>query len=336
MRRLLESPAMSPILRPYSGIASCLLYHRVTDQNFDPAEFHPNIGLSVHRDAFEEQIRYLSERHLCLSLPDAVDNLRNGTLKRGSVIVTFDDGYLDNMTHALPILERYGVPATIYVSTALVDGSLTPWWYEQESILREADFIEFSAGERHVRLELGTAEEKYRAAGMLFDFMRAMDLASQGVLMNQLRSFRKRPFEFAHEMLTWDQVRELDRHPLITIGAHTINHPVLRKLSEDELLFEARGSKLILEERLNHPVLHFSYPFGSLDDAGVREYQLSAECGFHSAFTSNFGPIFGAHAAKCHSLPRITIDYRDDFDRFRWKLLGIEYMIKLRGRRQLD
>lgn len=277
------------------------MYHRIFPRGTQPAAFSPNLELFVSEEQFEQQIEYLSRNHHCIGLDDAVTRLQRGTLPRGSVIVTFDDGYRDNLL-ALPILERYSVPATIYVTTGAVARTRTMWWDEQEAALAAMS-------------SLPTPALKQRAFDDLNRRFKSMTPAQQDALMEQYRG------HFDHEtILSWDEVRSLDRHPLMTIGAHTVDHHVLTQLSAPELEYQLVTSRRELEHQLGHSVEHFAYPFGRAEHAARREFVAAARAGFKSAVTTR--PGHWRRISSLHALPRIAVDYSDSMDDFAWKVSG--------------
>jgi peptidoglycan/xylan/chitin deacetylase (PgdA/CDA1 family) len=123
-------------------------------------------------------------------------------------------------------------------------------------------------------------------------------------------------------MLTWDDIVELDREPLITIGAHTIDHFVSSQLTPEELTRQAGGSRDHLERRLGHPIEHFAYPFGRAEHASTREFAIIAAAGFASAVTTRPHHWRADSRATMHALPRFAVDYSDTMEDFRWKLGG--------------
>src|SRR5262249_5349659 len=145
---------------------------------------------------------------------------------------TFDDGYTDNLTHALPILERHNVPATIFVTTDMPDHRLKLWWYAFEYVLKARPDREqkYLALRRSVFANSDQAnDELFRELGLTDDFFRNL---------------------CARMSLTWADIRKLAQHPLITIGAHTVSHPQLVDLSHAEQETELRGSKCRLEQEI--------------------------------------------------------------------------------------
>jgi hypothetical protein len=131
---LISSGPLASLAKSYAGLTTILMYHQISPERTPPTGFDPNIGLCVPVELFEQQVQYLSRHYRCLSLPQALDGLRAGTLRQPSVVLTIDDGYRDSLLLALPVLERYRVPATIYVTTGYVQGTASLWWLEYEFI----------------------------------------------------------------------------------------------------------------------------------------------------------------------------------------------------------
>lgn len=317
----------------YSGLGSALLYHRIVPQKFQTDEFSPYRGLAVTKECFEEQARYLKENFKCLSLSKAIELLREGTLPRKSLIITFDDGYKDNLTLALPILEKYELPATIYVVTGLIDRTAELWWFEQEFIVRNCRDLDFRWQDKLYRWALGSTQEKYLAIQCLNDLFKKFSLSQQKSFMQALRAQCAQKYSYENEILTWEELEKLDRHPLITIGAHTQNHPMLPHLDKSELLAELSESKASLEKHLGHQISHLAYPFGGAHQVGKREFEVASKCGFVSAVTTRHSHLYEQHHEYLHSLPRISVNYDDSLDALAWKMNGMSSMLHQRGRR---
>ena len=335
IRSILAHRSFRVLHRFYTGIGSCLLYHRVTTESKFSKSHNPSMSITLPITEFEQQIEHISKNYNCVALPDAVERLAAGTLSNGTIIVTFDDGYRDNLLHALPVLERHGVPATIFVATGLIDGTCIPWWYEQEAILKKLDAVEISWKGRSFSWKLETPAQTFAAIRELNSLFREMCLEDQNAFMEKVRNLSPSKFSFESEFLSWDELVELDRHPLITIGAHTKNHPVLSRLTAEEIRDELAGGKEILKNRLGHSVDHLAYPFGGNSEVCHREFDAAREIGFRSAFTTRFGHLHAAHRNFLHSLPRIIIDYGDTISVFKQKLAGIDSMIRHRGKRMV-
>jgi peptidoglycan/xylan/chitin deacetylase (PgdA/CDA1 family) len=330
LRRLLsESSLTAPLRRVWAGLGTCLMYHRLCTDDFIPeGRFWPNRELVVREGEFDRQMAYLARNHNCLSLPDAVRLLRSGRLPKRSVIVTFDDGYLDNLTLALPILKAHGVPATIYITTGMVENTTTPWWYELEQIIRRQDHLEFEWNGRPRSEKIIDSRRKRDCYERINRMMKSMNPADQRRLLERLSNDAGRRLQGGWEVLDRGQVRHLAKEPLITIGAHTHRHPVLSSLPPGQLRVELQGSRRLLEEWTGTPVTHLAYPFGGRQQAGSREFHAAEELGFESATTTRLGHLHAFHARRLFTLPRIAIGHDDTMTRFRWKLSGLECVVR--------
>jgi peptidoglycan/xylan/chitin deacetylase (PgdA/CDA1 family) len=333
VRSTLSHSSFRLLHRFYTGFGSCLLYHQVTNESNGSMFPNPSTSLAIQIKEFEQQINYISKHYNCVALPEAVERLAEGALSERTIIVSFDDGYHDNLVHALPVLERYGVPATIFVTTGFIDGTCVPWWYEQDAILRKLDAAEISWKGRSFSWKLETPAQTLSAMSELYYLFKEMSHGDQDAFMEKLRNLCPSRFTPESMFLSWDELIELSRHPLITIGAHTKSHPVLSRLTAEGVRDELAGGKEILERRLGHSVDHLAYPFGGSAQVCRREFEAACEAGFRSAFTTRFGHLHAKHRKFLHSLPRITIDCRDTISVFRQKLMGVESVIQHRGKR---
>ena len=323
----------SGFLKRHTGLATCLTYHTIVPEKKNEKDFNPNLPLMVYVEHFEEQISYLSRNFRCLDLKTAVTQLQEGRLEPGSVMVTFDDGYRDNLEVALPVLEKYEVPATIFVTTGFVDGTIDLWWHELACLLNGITYLEYGQNGDRVQRSLRTPAEKMAAFNEMNSKLMGLSPEGQRQLLLSVRQAHPGSVSCRSEMLDWESVLKLDRHPLITIGSHSQLHLVLSTLSDEALGNELNQSRKTLETKLGHAVDFFCYPFGSRRQAGLREYEAARAAGFLAAFTTCCGHIQPEHRNHLTSLPRIDIGYRDKLVDFRWKLSGLESFRHNRGRR---
>lgn len=319
----------------YCGLGSCLLYHRIASSQNYIDEWSPYRGLSVTSERFEEQMRYIKENYNCLPLPEAIALLSERRLPPKTVVVTFDDGYRDNLTLALPILEKYDIPATIYVTTGLVNRSEQLWWFEQEFLVRAMSRLSFEWNGTQYEWTFKGHEERFHALQVLNRLFKGLRPDQQRSLMDTVRSQSTAAYSYDDEILNWDEIIQLDKHPLITIGAHTTSHPMLSLLGKKQLYQEINESKLQLEAVLEHPVEHLAYPFGGRQEIGKTEFQAAEDCNFVSAVTTRHGHLYEQHNRHLHVLPRIAINSDDHMESFAWKLSGIYCLIQQYGQRMI-
>ncbi len=298
------------LLRLLSGSKGVIFtLHRVLPST--PAEFAPNQLLQVRPDFLD----YVIERvgHLGLetvSLDEAVRRIKTPSRTRKFVVFTFDDGYRDNRDHALPILRRHGCPFTVYLPTALVDGTGEVWWQALEDIIARAGSVTLQTDGNSLTLPTSTLAEKHAAFGRIYRQMRVMPEPERVDLIRSLAT--SSGLDLARHcralIMDWREVAVLARDPLCTIGAHTVHHYELKKLSEADARCEIAQSVSIIEARLGHRPVHFSYPIGGPASAGEREYRLARELGLRSAVTTRPGGVTHAHKNQLHALPRISLN----------------------------
>ena len=267
--------------RKYGGAGAILMLHSiVADDGPLPRE---NVQTSA---AFlEKMIRhYLARRIAVVSLSEAVALLESGSPRR-FVSFTLDDGYRDNLTVALPIFRKYGVPFTIYVTTAFLERrSDDYWWGQLRHLVMENSSIAVDAlGER---LAAASRDEKLRALHQLKRWIK------QGKLTNErLDELFRMHRMTASDALDRDAMTAAElaaaarTEPLLEIGGHTTTHARLASLDEAAAADDIRRNKLQLEAIIDREVRHFAYPYGDEASCGAREFRLAKAAGFATAVT---------------------------------------------------
>jgi peptidoglycan/xylan/chitin deacetylase (PgdA/CDA1 family) len=263
--------------------ARILYYHRVNDEN-DP--FFPALSTAT----FEAQMRFLRKSYRVVGLTELVRRLRDGPAEP-VLAITFDDGYRDNYLNAFPILKRYGLPATIFLTTGSMDTG-EPIWFERlalgmKNTPRESIDLEFSSLKR---ISLRTLTERLNANNQLLSVLRRLpDPDRRQFLADILRQVTTRDDgERYWKMLTWDDVRLMSAHD-IDFGGHTVTHPFLSRLTSDEFYWEVSECKRRIEDELQLPSEHFAYPSGREEDFGLANKALVRKAGYRAAMTTIWG-----------------------------------------------
>lgn len=306
------------IARPFfAGAGAILTLHRVVPAS--PLPFQPNRILEITPAFLDEVLTSIRAAGLdIVTMDEACRRIETGSGNR-FVVLTFDDGYRDNVEHALPILEKHEAPFTMYVASAFADGEGELWWVAIEDAIARFDEIEVEIDGTERILDCGTVEAKQAAFDALYAYLRSRETWD-----DMMKPVREIAFGYGVNMarrcrelcLGWDDIRILARHPLVTIGAHTATHPILAKMSEADARRDmAEGAARIAAELGERPV-HVSYPVGSADAAGRREFALAAELGFRTGVTTRPGVLHADHAAHLTALPRLSVN--GDFQRLRY------------------
>lgn len=253
---------------------------------------------------FDQLMQFISANFTVLPLPEAVDRLQKGRLPRRACCITFDDGYADNLTIALPILEKYRLPATVFIATGYLDGG---------RMFNDA-VIDAIALTKRMQLDLtqldlgiypmGSFGEKLAAIEAILDRIKfsppelrdrqvagILDAAACGPLPNDI-------------MLTSEQVRELSSRG-IEIGGHTVAHTILTTLEDARALDEITQGRRQLEAIIGKPVTSFAYPNGKPGrDYAERHVPFVKQAGFERAVSTAHG--VGTSKSDVFQLPRFT------------------------------
>ncbi len=303
-RSAAESAAMMLARRVYGGIGSIFCLHRIVPEG-ERSALPDNRALEITPESLHEMLAWVAGRGMDVIALDQVA-ARLARPRGGKfACFTFDDGYRDNLTLALPVFREFGMPFAVHVAPGLVDGSASVWWYQVEAALGQGERLDFTWRGRNYRWVAGS-----RSA---FPSLAKMIREQEGVAREELvaaicgaAGIDARGVQ-ARLMMTWEEVRRLAAEPLVTIGAHTVTHPVLRLLGEAEALAEMADSKRQLEVQLGGPVRHLAFPFGGANAVGSREFRLAGEAAFSTATTTRCANLFAAHARHLTALPRLTV-----------------------------
>ncbi len=290
------------------------MLHRVHPDAMD--SFRPNRDMAVSPEFLERFIADAQQRGYTFVSLDRIREALQAGEGNQLLALTFDDGYRDNFTRAYPILKHLGIPFSVYVTTAFPDDDAVLWWYAIEQMLQEHEQVMLADGSE---LPCHTSQEKLDAFVSLRQLIMALPGDGLGERVNAL--FAHARFDWpricAAHALRWTDIEELSRDPLVTIGAHTVSHPVLCALPEQQVRAEMRESRERIETHIGTSVTHFCYPFGSRKEVGAREFQLARELGFESATTTRWGNLFRGHREHLHALPRVPLTNSFDWRGFR-------------------
>jgi peptidoglycan/xylan/chitin deacetylase (PgdA/CDA1 family) len=277
--------------RFWSKSLTVINYHRINDphqKDFD--SFLPNV--SAHPDDFNLQMDYLARWFNVVSLRDVINWLDGRqTLPPHAVLITFDDGYLDNYINAYPILQRYGFPAVIFLTTGHIDNNIPFYWDVVAYCFfhSKADHILFPNNTEQSwkdSAERDNVSKKWIESLKVLPEAQKQDWVSR--LPSQLDVSIPHNF-FWNLMMNWNQAREMAGNR-IEFGGHTINHPILTRISIEQARIEIEGSKNKIEKELGQPIFSFAYPNGMQNDLNIEIQKVVANAGYKAAFTLQNGP----------------------------------------------
>lgn len=290
------------------------MFHRVCPNKYEP-RIRGNAGLEVTPEYLENTILFLRENNYeIVSLTRAAQILNGRNENKKFAVFTFDDGYVDNYQYAYPIFKKHKAPFSIYVTTHLPDGEAILWWYLLEDLILRENQIKFTLNGKEYNYSCTSVWEKDWAYHVVHKLIlngpaNKLDARIRQVFANYDINFNKKTRELS---LTWEQIREMSKDPLVEIGAHTIHHHALNKLPESVAQKEIEGSRDKIEFEIGKKVEHFSYPFGTRNEADEREYRIAKKCGFKTSTTTIPANIFSEHKNLLERLPRIAVNQKRD------------------------
>ena len=256
-------------------------------------------------EVFEEQMDFLSKRYRLVSLETMAQELSHSGPAEQSVAVTFDDGYRDVYTYAFPVLQKYRIPATIYLTVDVIESNSVAWYDRIFLALGIAPGEKLDLMlDKPRRFLLTSAAARLRAGEEIISYLRTVSNETCKKFCAELEELIPLPAEeTANRMLTWEQIQTMQQSG-VSFGSHTLTHPAISRLAPAALDQELRESKIRLEERLGVPVRDFAYPFGKPADY-ENTPDAVARCGYRTASTTNWG--INTPGANLHELRRVSI-----------------------------
>jgi peptidoglycan/xylan/chitin deacetylase (PgdA/CDA1 family) len=286
--------------------------------------------MAVSPQHFAEQMEVICKHYSPLSLNQLVEALQAGEIPRRAVALTFDDGYVDNLYQAKPVLERYGIPATVFVTAGQVGSKREFWWDELDRILLQPGSLpdklhlkmngnvyewlladtalyteeNFQRGRTwHVECKEDPSQRQHIFRN-LYGWLRSLPFPAQQKILDDLQSWAcvegvARP---THRALSFDELILLEKGGLIQIGAHTITHPDLATLPAAEQRNEIEKGREFLEAILEHPVTNFAYPYGS---SNLETITILRDLNFLCACSSDPDAVW--RDANRFALPRVVV-----------------------------
>jgi peptidoglycan/xylan/chitin deacetylase (PgdA/CDA1 family) len=300
------------VLRPLvGGVGFILTFHHVRPARPDP--FQPNRLLEITPAFLEQVLQQLVRAGIdVISLDEMHDRLAERRWSRRFACLTFDDGYRDNLRWAYPLLKQFNLPFAIYLPTSFPDRFGELWWLTLEQVIACSPRIDMVVDGTNQTFECRTADEKCRLFALLYRYLRQLRTEDElrCIVRDLAARYRVDISAQCEELcMTWSEIRQLSCDPLVTIGAHTVNHVMLKKIADDRTVrSEMEMSRTVIESAIGLRPAHLSYPVGDVTSAGPREFRLAAKLGFRTAVTTRPGVLFGTHSDHLTALPRISVN----------------------------
>jgi peptidoglycan/xylan/chitin deacetylase (PgdA/CDA1 family) len=316
-----------------------LLYHRVSSVSHDPQL------MCVSPEHFEQHMAVLREHAAPMSLENLTHSLRTKHVPSRRAVVTFDDGYADNLINAKPVLEKHNVPATVFIPAGNIGQNRGFYWDILESIflypgslpeklavtIRGQSFVWELGGfavysdEQFMQHKVWHVEKRsdptlrHTLYRFLCELLRSLDIAERDRLINELITWAgsKSSDRSMAPTMSENEIQKLIDGDLIQVGAHTVMHPLLVGIPEDSQRQEIQAGRNSLEFVVGHPVTSFAFPYGGRSQYSQESVRLVQQAGFSCACSNYPGVVW--NNSSPFELPRHVV--RDwDGDEFTHRL----------------
>jgi peptidoglycan/xylan/chitin deacetylase (PgdA/CDA1 family) len=287
--------------RAYRGAGITLMFH----------EIHTNVDAELRTGCDAAQLERIigalrAGGRDIVTIDEGLQRLADPG-SRPFALLTFDDAYRDNLTNALPVLERVNAPITLFTPTGMITRDVYAWWLAIRALILQTDSVDITPMGR--RFECADLASK----------LSTLRQVTSWIGESQAHADNLAPLFAAHGIsipdlvdryaMTVDEFRQMACHPLVTVGAHTRSHRFLTSLTGEEVLAEFEDNKAYLEALLGRPVNYLAYPYGTPGACGEREAKVAATAGFHASFTTRHGHLFPQHLQHPQLLPRMDAGY---------------------------
>jgi peptidoglycan/xylan/chitin deacetylase (PgdA/CDA1 family) len=272
----------------YKNLLNILMYHGLSPDinseglvNFDGK--HLKVG------EFEKHLKIITKYCNPISLEEAISN---HNLPPNPIVLTFDDGYKNNYTYAYPLLKKYNVPVTIFLTTGFIDQSNYMWSDRLEYIINKAQTgnLDFLWEDDKLQLALNTEIEKIKSIRSVKNYMKGLSEQKKLSFIEKLQKLLEIEYNWTKipEVLlplTWDEIRIMKDSGLVSFGSHTVTHPILSKCTLEQQRNELMVSQKRIKEELGEECILFAYPNGKQIDYNLKTIQLLKELRYSAAVT---------------------------------------------------
>ncbi|GHO84313.1 polysaccharide deacetylase family protein [Dictyobacter formicarum] len=291
--------------------------------------------LNYHRASLGDirrHMQYLNRHYRILHLEEALEELyapqppaRKSSKQRTPVVITFDDGYHDNYTHAFQAAVELQVPITIFLIPSYIDSGDYFWWGEGERLVKQTQLDEFILDGQTYHLQ---QPESQKALAQSIDarLRIARSVAEREQFLTQVRhdlaiiapNTCEEEVKDVNIPLSWGEVLKMQKSGFVSFGAHTMHHPVLACLSDPaEVRYEIATCRQVLQERLGKPIRTFAYPIGRTEHIGTEALKAVREAEYCWAVTTTKG--IATPQSDPYRLERVLVDVRRH-----WLLIAAE------------
>ncbi|TXI01070.1 MAG: polysaccharide deacetylase [Rhizobium sp.] len=322
------------LMRDVAGLGTIFTLHHVRPA-FSP-RFAPNAHLEVSPDFLDQALtRLKQDGYEFIALDALPSRVAAAAGKPPFVAFTLDDGNRDNLDHALPVFARHDAPFTVFVAQGLSERTHTIWWETLAELLGRLDRLTFDFGAGEEFLPIGKESQKHVAFARFAAFVHGQEESDAVSRIDELaRRHGLEPLDIVRaSIMDRNELRQLLRHPLASLGAHTVSHRALSRLPEAEAMAEMALSADYVADIAGKRPISIAYPYGTAEAISPREGRLAAELGFSIGVTTRPGTITATNGAAPMLLPRLSLNGHYQKARYA-SALASGIPMRLMGRRE--
>lgn len=290
-----------------------IVYHRV-------GPYKDKSPMLLSPSEFERQCIYLMKSYKIISLSELIQNiLENKPLQKKVAIITFDDGYKDNYIYAFPILKKYKIPATIFLTSGHIGTDNLFWFDKIEYVLSNTKLKDMEL-DYYGKISLNKKENRRQTILDIIEKLKQIPEEDKNKFIENIVQLSDVDISNIgkNTILSWDDVKAMYEFG-IDFGSHTVTHPILKNMSLRNIKHEIVWSKKTIENRLGQPVYSFSYPNGKVNDFDNQISSVVKNAGFKCAVTT----IQRAVSPKSDLYKLGRLYSTDNFDLFKCYISGL-------------
>lgn len=292
-----------------AGFGAVFTLHRIEPKV--KSGFDPNGILSVTPDFLDRAIQTLFQKgYTAIKLDQLPAYLAEPDPTRKIMCFGIDDGYYNNISHALPIFEKHQVPFTIFPCIGFIERTHSMWWETLAHVIAQLDQIELEFADVKISMRTVTPAQKYLAFDHLAQHMVSYrQFEAIEALSGVARAHGICPMQIVEDLIMDpNELKKLSKHPLVQVGAHTVRHPALSKLSDADLQTELNEPKTYLADLIGYSPKTIAYPYGSSEHLSQSVCDAARDSAYKVAVTTRPNVLSNKAQSQLHALPRISLN----------------------------
>lgn len=297
------------VMRGARGLGAIFTLHHVRPH--DETAFAPNAHLEITPEFLDLVLdRLKSDGYRFVALHEIPVLLSEPGSSQPFAAFTLDDGYRNNLVYALPIFEKHEAPFTVFVAKGLAERTHTIWWETLAALLRKEEKLGFDFGGGHEMLDITTIDAKERVFARIANHLHHHDETTAVSTIDTIaRTHEIDPVEIVDDLvMSPSEFNLLEASPLASLGAHTISHRAVSRLSESDAREEMGASRDYVAAITGKPAQSFAYPYGTREAATLRQAAIARDLGFAVAVTTQPGVITRRSIDSVTYLPRLSVN----------------------------